>query len=134
VRLASDSPQIVAQQAGALWQSLHSAFQNTLDHRLILVLFTQVEFALPEGMIELASPRFRPFHVKEWVEDLAQELGWEEQIVARWKSTIIDNSRVDAASPHVQHVELVYSYLAKSIQLLGPRPRIAPDTFLEELF
>lgn len=134
VKLASDSPQIVAQQADVLWQSLHTAFQNVYDHRLILVLFTQVEFALPEGMIELASPRFKPVHVAEWIQDLAQDLGWEDHILVRWKNKIIDNSRVDAASPHMLHIELVYFYLTKSIQLLVPKPRISPDTFLEELF
>jgi hypothetical protein len=134
VKLSSDNEQVVVQQAHALWQDLHATFAGNFLHRLIIVLFTQVDFEPPDGMIVLDPPRFRPAHVIEWIQDFAPALGWEDRFLMAWRKRIIENSIVNLHPPHILHVELVYGYLSRSLQLLSIKPSPSPTEFLDNLY
>jgi hypothetical protein len=130
VKLESFDAQIVGQQAAELWQALRGTFQGSYRHRLIIVLFTWVEFALPDGIVKLDPPRFEVWHVHEWIQDVAAALDWEDHALRLWRDTIIRN----CMSGHSLHIEQVYWYLARSLVLLSRKPPPRPEDFLAELY
>lgn len=132
VKLQSYDKRKVGERARELWSALQEKFQGSYNHRLIIVLFSWVDFTPPQGMIRLDPPRFNIGHLSEWIQDVAPAIGWEQRFLMDWRNYIITNSELE--NNDGLSVERTYWYLARSLELLSKRPPPSPAEFLAELY
>ena len=81
--------------------------------RLILV-FTGIRDAYPDGVTVLPAPQFKYDDVEEWAETVLRHRGWPLDLSAAWATWVCARATLDI-QPDVLSVRLLYRAMGKSI-------------------
>jgi hypothetical protein len=133
VKVYTDKKKKVSEYVQQLWAALQREFGGPGGHNLIVVLFTLVDFPLPKELdiVKLTPPHFRSSDVYNWTMEVEPSLGWGNGFLEEWRTWLLRNSSLGAEDE--LDVELTYSNLSQSLNLLRNRESLTPAEFLAKL-
>jgi len=108
------------------WSVLAEEFRGDMKHRLIVILFTDLDNIFPDGMVRLSLPVFKASHASRWIGKVVERLGWPPDAGERWKAHMIQECRLEPDP--VLHIQFVYEHLDYALRLLQSHP--SADLFL----
>lgn len=113
------------------WQIISAEFENTSEHRLIMLMVGSEDSVFPKGVIKIEAPKFTTTHVHRWVVKVTKYQGWAEQVIGQWKQHMIAGCCLDDPKSGLLDIRYVYDYLDYTMQLL--QGSHSAEAFLQEL-
>jgi len=101
--------------ATALWQQLAGAFENTLEHHLVITFGMPAGTDPPPGMTILPVPIFTSQDISNWVSAIGKTLTWPEKEIAWWAKLILVNC---IGNDEDLPIEMVYEQLERHCGLI----------------
>jgi hypothetical protein len=114
-----------------LWTMVHKAFENTFEHRLIIVMVSARKCIFPQGMSDLESPRFQKADAQKWISDIIVKMQPTEEwnaVEDRWLSIMIHQCK--GSDPNSLGISEVYDHLKVTLNWLKESP--SPQEFLQK--
>ena len=110
--------------AAALWQQLQGAFENTLEHHLVITFGMPEGTKPPDGMTLLPVPKFTSKDISNWVSPIAKRLTWHEKEIDWWVKLILVNC--DGNQENLP-IKIVYEQLEHHSRLVTQHHRNPED-------
>jgi Effector-associated domain 7 len=114
-----------------LWSMVHKAFENTFEHRLIIVMVSARKGMFPQGVPDLESPRFQKADAQKWISDIIAKMQPTEEwnaVEDRWLSIMIRQCKGN--DPNSLGISEVYDHLKVTLNWLKESP--SPQEFLQK--
>jgi hypothetical protein len=114
-----------------LWIMVHKAFENTSEHRLIIVMVSARKCIFPQGVSDLESPRFQKADAQKWISDIIAKMQPIEEwnaVEDRWLSIMIHQCK--GSDPNSLGISEVYDHLKVTLNWLKESP--SPQEFLQK--
>jgi hypothetical protein len=114
-----------------LWNMVHKAFENTFEHRLIIVMVSARKCVFPQGVSDLESPRFQKADAQKWISDIIAKMQPIEEwnaVEDRWLSIMIHQCK--GSDPNSLGISEVYDHLKVTLNWLKESP--SPQEFLQK--
>jgi hypothetical protein len=114
--------------AAALWQRLEGAFDEKLEHHLVITFGMPTGTDVPPGMIPLPAPRFTRQDISNWITPIGERLTWRKKEIDWWAKLIM----VNCAGGHENlPIEMVYEQLERHYGLITQNRN--PDDLMNAL-
>lgn len=113
------------------WHKISAEFKEKFEHRLIIIMVSSERKFFPQGVIQISSPKFTKADAHNWILDVTKALGWEEQVIEKWKYLMKSECLQSDTNNELLDIRYVYEHLDYAINLLQKSP--SADAFLETL-
>jgi hypothetical protein len=104
-----------AADAAALWEQLEGAFNEQLEHHLVITFGMPEGADPPPGMTMLPAPTFTTQDICNWVSAIGKALPWPENKIDWWARLILMNC---VGNGENLPVEMVYEQLERHCGLI----------------